>query len=230
LSRKKNLIKQETPKLKHSKEAKELFARMTKYELKSFSNDQVALMLQSLIKIDHQTDNQASLEVLSDLPVIKQAQGNLKFIINQLLEGKIKVQDNILHVNPAYVEKLDVEDNYLYVTNDTLSISSYNEITRGDSVRTNEDQNTGKSSIVLSETSGDQSTRSEKQKTEGNMEKEWEKKTVNKKSSLGSNSSSDEEESGKEKTIKQDTQKDEIKMKECEIKELKPCWRKPSLR
>lgn len=83
-----------------------------KWKLKPLSEEELALILQSLVKTESYKDFM-SLEELKKCPQVRHAQGNPKYIIEKLLEKKIEVQKNVLAVNPNYEKALHFEDEYI---------------------------------------------------------------------------------------------------------------------
>jgi len=91
---------------------RELFKQDMLWELTDLTEDELALTLHAIIK-DEEDTNSISIEELRALPVIHQAQGNPKFIIDQLLEGNIQVRNKTAQIKQFYKEHIDFEEHYM---------------------------------------------------------------------------------------------------------------------
>lgn len=88
-------------------------------ELKGLSETELALIVQSLTK-GIEKNEFITVEELKKSPVVKEANGNPKYIIEKLLEGKIRVHNEVLNLCPHYQQDLHYEEIYLYDTDRDL--------------------------------------------------------------------------------------------------------------
>jgi len=90
----------------------ELFSQNLSWELLDLTQEELALTLHALIKDDND-NNFISIEELKQLPVIHQAHGNPRHVIDQLLEGNIQVRNKTVQIDPFYKEHMDFEEHYM---------------------------------------------------------------------------------------------------------------------
>lgn len=109
----------------------EILEKNTKWKLKGLGEEELVQMIQSFLNMSNK--DAINIEDLKKCPQIKQAQGNPKFIVDKLLEGKFEVQRKIIKINPTYGQYLNFEDEYLTFTRSNSSISSLSILRRSSS-------------------------------------------------------------------------------------------------
>lgn len=86
-----------------------------RFELQGLSEDELALIVQILTKNDENNEF-ASLQEIKACGITKEAQGNPKYVIERLFEGKIKVQKKVLQMSASFqkyflIRPIDLKSN-----------------------------------------------------------------------------------------------------------------------
>ena len=115
--------------LKRSKQTcEEIFGEAYQINLKRFSEKELALIIESLVDNKQSKD---SLENLSESPIVKQANGSAKYVVEKLLKGEFKVNKNtVLQVDGVYLEDLQFEMGYFEAENNVNMIPFMGGISR----------------------------------------------------------------------------------------------------
>jgi len=101
----------------------ELLEKNVKWKLRPLTDDELAHMVMSLIKTDKKNTNSVSIQSLKESPLIKNAQGNPKQLLTDLVEKRFEVKKQVLEISSMYEKNLQVEQRYIQ-PNKSLSVIS----------------------------------------------------------------------------------------------------------
>jgi len=105
----------------------ELLEKNVKWKLRPLTDEELAHMVMSLIKTEKKNTNSINIQGLKDSALIKNAQGNPKQLVTDLVEKRFEVQKKFLEINPIYEKSLQIEQRYIHPnkSQSTISQSSF---------------------------------------------------------------------------------------------------------